>query len=78
MRGLLPIEGSNYSIANINIQTPFYPLFQPLCCSSLDPTTNDGILGLLANIGQPADVLAPTGSLPDKSFEGFFASLPEN
>lgn len=31
------------------------------CCSSLDPTTKDGALGLLANLGQPVDILAPTG-----------------
>ena len=57
---------------------PFYPLLQPLCCSSLDPTTKDGTLGLPANLGQPGDVLALTGSLPGESFDGFFASLPKN
>jgi hypothetical protein len=57
---------------------PFYPLLQPLWCSSLDPTTKDGALSLLANLGQPDDVLILTGSLPVKSFDGFFASLPKN
>ena len=40
--------------------------------------TNDDALGLPANLVQPGDVLALTGSLPDESFDGFFASLPEN
>jgi hypothetical protein len=40
--------------------------------------TKDDVLGLPANLGQPGDVLALTGSLPDESFDGFFASLPEN
>ena len=40
--------------------------------------TKDGALGLLADLGQPDDVFAVTGSLPGESFDGFFASLPEN
>ena len=40
--------------------------------------TKDGALGLPADLGQPDDVLALTGSLPDESFDGFFASLPKN
>jgi hypothetical protein len=40
--------------------------------------TKDDVLGLLVNLGQPGDVLALMGSLPGKSFDGFFASLPEN
>ena len=56
----------------------FYPLLQPPCCSSLDPTTKDGALGLPADLGQPNDILALTGSLPGESFDDFFACLPEN
>jgi len=48
------------------------------CYSSLDPTTKDGVLGLPANLRQPDDVLALTGSLADESFGGFFTSLLEN
>ena len=40
--------------------------------------TKDGALGLPADLGQPDDVLALTGSLLGESFDGFFASLPEN
>jgi hypothetical protein len=40
--------------------------------------TKDDALGLPANLGQLGDVLALTGSLPDKSFGGFFTSLPKN
>ena len=40
--------------------------------------TKDGTLGLPADLGQPGDVLVLTGSLPGESFDGFFASLPEN
>jgi hypothetical protein len=40
--------------------------------------TNDDVLGLLANLGQPSDILALMGSLLDESFDGFFASLPKN
>ena len=40
--------------------------------------TKDGALGLPADLGQPDDILALMGSLPDESFDGFFASLPEN
>ena len=38
----------------------------------------DGVLGLLADLGQPGDVLALTEFLLGKSFDGFFASLSEN
>jgi hypothetical protein len=41
-------------------------------------TTKDSVLGLPTDLGQPSDVLALTGSLPGKSFDDFFASLPEN
>ena len=37
--------------------------------------TKDGVLGLPANLVQPGDVLALTGSLSGESFDGFFASL---
>ena len=80
MRGSWPIE----SIYQINRQidnTFFYPNFSSrpsTCCSSLDPTTKDGALGLPADLGQTGDVLALTGSLPGESFDGFFASLLEN
>ena len=40
--------------------------------------TKNGALGLSADLGQPDDVLALMGSLPGESFDGFFASLPEN
>ena len=40
--------------------------------------TKDGALGLPADLGQLGDVLALMGSLPGESFDGFFASLPEN
>ena len=40
--------------------------------------TKDGTLGLLADLGQPGDILAMTGSLPSESFDGFFASLRGN
>ena len=67
-----------YPIDKINLLWLFYSLLQPLCSSSFDPTIKDGALGLLADLGQPDDVLALTGSLPGESFDGFFASLPEN
>jgi hypothetical protein len=38
----------------------------------------DDALGSPADLGQPGDVLALTGSLPGESFDGSFASLPEN
>jgi hypothetical protein len=64
-----------------NIQSSFYILclllpysfLTPCCCSSLNPMTKDGALGLSANLGQPGDVLAPTGSLLGESFDSFFA-----
>ena len=40
--------------------------------------TNDGALGLPADLGQPGDILALMRSLLGESFDGFFASLPEN
>ena len=82
MRGSWPIEFPSIQSSNKSIfylySTPFYPLLQPPCCSSLDPTTKDGALGLPADLGQPDNVLALTGSLPGESFDGFFASLPKN
>ena len=82
MRGSWPIEFPSIQSSNKSIyylySNPFYPLLQPPCYSSLDPTTKDGTLGLLANLGQPDDVLALTRSLLGESFDGFFASLPKN
>jgi len=41
--------------------------------------TKDGVVSLLADLGQPSGVvLAPTRSLPGESFDGSFASLPKN
>jgi hypothetical protein len=40
--------------------------------------TKDDVLVLPANLGQPGDVYALTGSLSGESFDGFLASLPEN
>jgi hypothetical protein len=40
--------------------------------------TKDGALGLLADLGQPNNVLALTESLPGVSFGGSSASLLEN
>jgi hypothetical protein len=40
---------------------PFYPLLQPPCYSSLDPTTKGGALSLPADLGQPTDVFALAG-----------------
>ena len=40
--------------------------------------TKDDALGLLADLGQPGDVFALTGSPPGEGFDGIFASLPEN
>ena len=82
MRESWPIEFPSIQSSNKSIfylySTPFYPLLQPPCCSSLDPTTKDDALGSLADLGQPTDFLALTRSLPSESFDGFFASLPEN
>jgi hypothetical protein len=39
--------------------------------------TEDGILGLQADLGQPDNAFAPTWSLPNESFDGFFANLLE-
>ena len=82
MKDSWPIEFPSIQSSNKLIyylySTLFYPLLQSPCCSSLDLTTKDGALGLPANLGQPGDVLALTGSLPGESFDGFFASLSEN
>ena len=82
MRGSWPIEFPSIQSTNkinlLPLLQPFYPLLQPPCCSSLDPTTKDSVLGLLADLGQPDDVLSLKGSLPGESFDGFFASLPKN
>ena len=40
--------------------------------------TKAGALGLPVDLGHPSDILAMTGSLLGESFNGFFASLPEN
>jgi hypothetical protein len=40
--------------------------------------TKDGVLDLPADLRQPGDVLALTGSLLGESFDDFFARLPEN
>jgi hypothetical protein len=68
---------SNKSIYYL-YSNPFALFFQLPCCSSLDLMTKDGTLGLPADLGQPGDVLALTGSLPGESFDDFFASLSEN
>ena len=82
MRGSWSIELPIYPIVKqinlLPLLQLFCPLLQPPCCSSLDPTTKDGALGLSANLGQPGDVLALTGSLLGESFDDFFASLPKN
>jgi hypothetical protein len=57
---------------------PRFPLLQPPRCSSLDLMTKDGALGLPVELGQLTDVIALTRSLLGESFNGFFASLPEN
>jgi hypothetical protein len=58
------------------IQYSFFIIFfQHHVVSSLNPMTKDGTLGLVAESGQPADVLALTGSLPNKSFDGSIAIL---
>ena len=44
--------------------TSTIPLCRPpniYCCTSLDPTTKDDALGFSVDLGQPGDVLAPTG-----------------
>jgi hypothetical protein len=53
----------------------FINFFQHHVVSSLNPMTRDGTIALVADIGQPADVLALTGSLPNKSFYGSIAIL---
>ena len=82
MRGSWPTEFPSIQSSNKSIYylyfNPFYPLLQPQCCSSRDPMTKDDALGFPANLGQPGDVLALTGSLPGESFDSFFASLPKN
>jgi hypothetical protein len=40
--------------------------------------TKDSALGSLADLGKPGDVLALMGPLLGESFDGSFASLPEN
>jgi hypothetical protein len=69
---------SDLSHHQTNQSTTSTPTLLPFsstpCCSSLDPTTKDGALGLPADIGQPDDVLALTGSLPGESFEGLKTS----
>ena len=78
MTDLVLIYPIDKQINLLPLLQPFCPLLQPPCCSSLDPTTKDGALGLPANLGQPNDVLALMGSHPGESFDVFFASLPEN
>jgi hypothetical protein len=50
----------------------------PCCYSSLNATTKDDTLGLLADLRQSGDVLTSTGFLLGESFDGSFASLPGN
>ena len=78
MADLVLIYPIDKQINLLHLPQPFYPLLQSPCCLSFDPTTKDGALGLPTDLGQPGDVLALTGSLPGESFDGFFASLPEN
>jgi hypothetical protein len=40
--------------------------------------TKDDVLGLLADLGQPSDILVLMGFLPCESFDGFIASLSRN
>ena len=81
MRGSWPIEFPSIQSSNKSIYYLYsnhFTLFSNPMCSSLDSTIKDDVLGLPADLGQPSDVLALTGSLPGESFDGFFASLPEN
>ena len=81
MRGSWPIEFSSIQSSNKSIyyiySNPF-ALFSNPMLFILDPTIKDDALGLPADLGQPDDVLAVTGSLPGESLDGFFASLSEN
>jgi hypothetical protein len=79
VHGRLSFLLSNRQIDQSTTSTPTLLFSIPApCCSSLDPTTKDGALGLPADLRQPDDVLALTGSHPDESFGGFFTSLLEN
>jgi hypothetical protein len=78
MRGSRPIEQPNSQLSKHNTNSLFALSLPTTCCSSLDPTTKDGALGSPAGLEQPGDILAPTESLPSKSFDGSFPSLPGN
>jgi hypothetical protein len=81
MRELWPIEFPTIQSSYKQINLLLLPLFSfPSTSILFIPwfTTKDDVLGLSANRRQPGNVLALTGSLPDESFGGFFASLPEN
>ena len=78
MRGSCPIEYSTSNQQTNESTTSLLPSFIASCCSSLDPMTKDGALGLPVDLGQPNDVLALRGSLPGESFCRFFAIFPEN
>ena len=82
MRRSWPIEFPSIRSSNNSIYYLYsnsVTLFSnPPYHSSLDPTNKDDAFDLPADLGQPDDVLALMGSLPGESFDGFFASLPEN
>jgi hypothetical protein len=81
MRESLPIEFPSIQSSYKQINLLLLPLFSSPSTSMLfipGSTTKDGALGLPADLGQPGDVLALTGSLPGECFDGSFASLPEN
>jgi hypothetical protein len=80
-RGPWPIEFPSIQLSSKQINLLLLPLFSSLSASMLFipwSMTKHDILSLSANLGQPGDVLALTGSLSGESFDGFFASLPEN
>jgi hypothetical protein len=81
MRGSWPIEFTSIQSLYKQINLLLLPLFSSPSTSMLFipwSTTKDDVLGLPANLWQSGDVLVLTGSLLSESFDGFFASLPEN
>jgi hypothetical protein len=81
IRGSWPIEYPSIQSTYKQNNLLLLPLFSSHSTSMLFipwSTTKDGALGSPADLGQPGDVLALTGSLPGESFDGSFASLPEN
>ena len=61
MTDWVPIYPIVQQINLLPLLQPFYTLLQPLWCSSLDPTTKHCALGLPANLGQLANILALRG-----------------